>query len=78
MKPPVHEWSREQVSMIRIGSPRSMKIVKSWGTMGTPLASKPGRCAMVRVRKPVEQVGAGRRRNHEVTPPSGEFDRENL
>jgi hypothetical protein len=34
--------------------------------------------AMVRVRKPVYQVGAGRRRNREVTPPLGEFDRENL
>jgi hypothetical protein len=28
--------------------------------------------------EPVEQVGAGRRRNSEVTPPSGEFVRENL
>ena len=34
--------------------------------------------AMVQVRKPVNQVGAGRRGNREVTPPSGEFVRENL
>ena len=34
--------------------------------------------AMVQVRKPVKQVGAGRRGNREVRPPSGEFVRENL
>jgi hypothetical protein len=34
--------------------------------------------AMVRIWKLVYQVGAGRRRNRKVTPPSGEFVRENL
>ena len=34
--------------------------------------------AMVRIGQPVNQVGAGRRRNREVTPRSGEFVRENL
>ena len=33
------EWSREQVSMIRIGSPRSMKIVRSSGSLPVAFVS---------------------------------------
>jgi len=46
--------------------------------MGDAAGEQARNMAMVRVRKPVNQVGAGRRRNREVRPPSGEFVRENL
>jgi len=55
-----------------------MKIVERCGTMGDAAGEQARNMAMVRVRKPVNQVGAGRRRNREVRPPSGEFVRESL
>jgi hypothetical protein len=58
-----------QVSMTGIRSPRSMKIVERCGTMRDAAGEQARNMAMVRVRKPVNQVGAGRRRNREMTPP---------
>ena len=46
--------------------------------MGDAAGEQARNMAMVRVSKPVNQVGAGRRRNREVRPPSGEFVRQNL
>ncbi len=65
-------------SMTGIRSQRGMKIVVSRWDNGQAAGEQARNNAMVRIGEPVYQVGAGRRRNRKVTPPSGEFVRENL